>query len=217
MDLRLSTYPGTVSQAVVIGRMAEAYKINIARRLLQSPGRLALDPPVRSAAERADHGDRHRRRGMEGRAGDAPADHRERRHQLPTAPGWGADIDEEVLRPIRGRGPRRGSARRSTGCHPNRWPRGRSPDLQPREDAIGEVFDDADRRFRGGYSMIWCRPWRSSACNCSTSSAGSPTRHEAWIRSGRQEAGLLGIDEAVVAGVQALVADLGRVSLSHFM
>ena len=39
-----------------------------APQLLQPPGRPALAPPLRGASERADHGDRHRRRAVEGRA-----------------------------------------------------------------------------------------------------------------------------------------------------
>src|SRR5207244_3930347 len=58
----------------------------------------ALGPSVRVRAERPDHGDRHRRRPVEGRAGRSATDDRARRGRHPQAPGLGRQ-------PERGRRP----------------------------------------------------------------------------------------------------------------
>ena len=69
------------SQAVQIGRMAEAYEINIAPHNYYSHlADLHSRAPVRGASQRADHGDRHRRRAVEEHAGDAAADDQGRPH-----------------------------------------------------------------------------------------------------------------------------------------
>ena len=88
------------SQSVQIGRLAEACEINIApAQLLQPPGRPALAAPLRRAAQRAHHGDRHRRRARgRARSSRGRPEIRDGHIWLSDAPGWGADIDERVLR-----------------------------------------------------------------------------------------------------------------------
>src|SRR5262245_48460118 len=60
-----------------------------ASQLLQPPGRPALTPPLRGAPERADHGDRHRRRAVEGNPRHQDADDPRRAHLAERRPGLG--------------------------------------------------------------------------------------------------------------------------------
>jgi L-alanine-DL-glutamate epimerase-like enolase superfamily enzyme len=75
-----------------IAALAESYELNVAPHnyyshlsTLHAP----LRPPLRVRTERPHHGDRHRRRAMEGRAGDLPTGDRARRAGHPHAPGLG--------------------------------------------------------------------------------------------------------------------------------
>src|SRR5439155_22574968 len=60
-----------------------------AAQLLQPSLDAALGAPLRVRAERPDHGDRHRRRALEGRPRGRAADDRERRGRLADAPRVG--------------------------------------------------------------------------------------------------------------------------------
>ena len=90
--------------------------------------------------------------------------------------------------------------------------------LEPAEDPVCESSMTRYWRFRGGYSMIWRRPCPSSSRIHSQRVGDGEHEAGGLDQVGRQEAGLLRIHEAVVAGVQALMPDLGGwYSSSHFM
>ncbi len=69
-----------------------------AAQLLQPPGDVHLGPVVRGDSQHAHPRGRRRRRAVEGRADDRVPDITGGVLAVPAGPGWGADVDEDVLR-----------------------------------------------------------------------------------------------------------------------
>ena len=99
MDVAIVDVPWNgILEGMKIAAMADAYEVNCAPHNFY--GNLSTDDEralLRRHPQFPHHGDRHRRRALEGRGGE-PAGDREGHLVLPSAPGWGVEVNEAAIR-----------------------------------------------------------------------------------------------------------------------